>query len=131
MNENATLQCCNGNAVTESTPAVKTFTPRVDLVETESALLLFFDIPGVRREDIDLRYEQGELTLRGKVQPRVAKGRVVFAEYDSGDFCRVFQVHESIDASKIEADFKNGVLKVTLPKPEAVKPKQVPIKVQA
>jgi HSP20 family protein len=107
------------------------FTPRVDIVETDSELFLYADMPGVRPDDIDLRYEQGELHLRGKVQPNGAKGNLVFGEFDVGDFYRVFQVHESIDASKIGAECKNGVLTVHLPKQEAIKPKQVPIRVQS
>jgi len=115
----------------EATCAGPCFTPRVDIVETEGELFLYADMPGALPNDIDLRYEQGELILHGKVQPREPHGRLVFGEYDVGDFYRVFQVHESIDATKIEAEFKNGVLAVRLPKQEALKPKQVPIKVQA
>lgn len=88
-------------------------------------------MPGVRPDDIDLRYEQGELHLRGKVQPNETKGNLVFGEFGVGDFYRAFQLHESIDASKIDAECKNGVLTVHLPKQEAVKPKQVPIRAQA
>lgn len=107
------------------------FTPRVDIFETDSELYLYADMPGVRPDDIDLRYEQGELRLRGSVQPNEVKGSLLHGEYDVGDFYRVFQVHESIDASKIDAECKNGVLTVHLPKQEAVKSKQVPIRVQA
>jgi HSP20 family protein len=107
------------------------FAPRVDIVEREADLFLYADMPGALPHDIDLRYENGELVLHGKVPPRQTNGRLVFGEYDVGDFCRVFQVHETIDAAKIEAEFKNGVLKVRLPKQEAAKPKQVAIKVNA
>jgi len=107
------------------------FTPRVDIVETEGELLLSADMPGVVLDNIDLRYENGELVLRGKVAPRETKGNLIFGEYDVGDFYRVFQVHETIDPSKIEAEYKHGVLTVHLPKAEAVKPKQVPIRAQA
>ena len=119
------------NHLAESTRNGKFFTPRVDIVETDTELLLFADLPGVRPDDVDLRYETGELHVRGKVQPSVTPGNLVFGEFEVGDFYRVFQVHESIDAGKIEAESKNGVLIVHLPKQEAVKPKQVPIRVQA
>jgi HSP20 family protein len=104
------------------------FTPRVDIVETETELLLYADMPGVRPDDIDLRYENGELIVRGKVQRPEGRGNVVFAEYEVGDFYRVFKVHETIDASKIDAEYKNGVLVVHLPKQEAAKPKQVAVR---
>lgn len=127
------VQCCNtnGNNCAETPTAERRFTPRVDIVETEGKLLLYADMPGVRPEDIDLRFERGELTLTGKVRPRETKGRALFAEYELGDFQRVFQLNESIDASKIDAEFKNGVLIVHLPKQEVAKAKQVPIRVQA
>jgi HSP20 family protein len=117
------------NPTAEATRNGQFFTPRVDIVETDTELLLYADMPGVNPYDIDLRYEQGELKLRGKVQPREAKGNLIFSEFEIGDFYRGFQVQESIDASKIEAEFKNGVLIVHLPKQESVKPKQVPIRV--
>jgi HSP20 family protein len=56
---------------------------------------------------------------------------MLFGEFEVGDFQRVFQIPDTIDAGKIDAEFKNGVLIVTLPKQEAAKPKQVPIKVHA
>ena len=118
------------NHARESTRDQAYFTPRVDILETEGELLLYADMPGALPHDIDLRYENRELSLRGKVQQAETRGHAVFSEYDVGDFHRVFQVEETIDASKIDAEFKNGVLIVHLPKKEAVKPKQVPIKVQ-
>jgi HSP20 family protein len=133
MTENTATLVKNGanNRNVESTRNGKYFAPRVDIIESEAELLLLADMPGARLEDIDLRYENAELVLRGKVQPTEVKGHAIFSEYDVGDFYRVFQVHETIDASKINAEFKNGVLTVHLPKQEQVKPKQVPIHVQA
>lgn len=112
----------------ESTRNGKMFAPRVDIFETENELLLYADVPGVAPDSVDLRYERGELTLHGKINVRPSTGQMILGEYDSGDFYRVFQVHEAIDASKIEAEQKNGVLTVHLPKQEAVKPKQIAIK---
>jgi HSP20 family protein len=131
QNTQTSLKNAYRNPVAEATRNGTCFTPRVDIVESDADLLLYADMPGVAPGDIDLRYEQGELILHGKVQPITPKGRLVFGEFDVGDFYRVFQVHESIDAAKIEAEFKNGVVTVRLPKIEAVKPKQVPIKVRA
>lgn len=119
------------NPLAESTRTGSFVAPRVDIVETDKELLIYADMPGALPHDIDLRYENGELTLRGKVQPSERPGNLIFAEYDVGDFYRAFQVHETIDAGKIDAEFKNGVLTVHLPKHEAVKPKQVALKVHA
>jgi len=116
------------NRSAEATRNGAYFSPRVDIIETEKELLLYADMPGVRSEDIDLRYENGELILRGKAQSSEAKGIRIFGEYDVGDYYRVFRVHETIDASKIDAEFKNGVLTVHLPKQETMQPKQVSIR---
>ncbi len=130
MTENTSAAVKN-HARAEDTRNNQFFTPRVDIVETDRELLIYADMPGALPHDIDLRYEQGELTLRGKVQPAESDGNLIFSEYEVGDFYRVFQIHETIDAAKIEAEFKNGVLVVHLPKQEAVKPKQVAVRVQA
>ncbi len=119
------------NPRAEETRGDRFFTPRVDIVENDKELLIYADMPGALPHDIDLRYENGELTLRGKVAPGDRSGHLIFGEYDVGDYYRVFQVHESIDSTRIEAEFKNGVLVVHLPKQEALKPKQVPIRLQA
>jgi HSP20 family protein len=101
------------------------FTPRVDIFETEHELTLYADLPGVRPEDVDLRYEQGELLLHGRVQPRHQQENFLLQEYEEGDFYRAFTIHESIDTNRIEAECKNGVVVVHLPKAEAAKPRRI------
>jgi len=113
---------------TETTRNARYFSPRVDIFETESELLMFADMPGVQPHDVDLRYEQGELIVQGKVSPSVESGHAILSEFEDGDFYRVFQIHESIDSTRIEAECKNGVLTVHLPKAESAKPKQVTVK---
>jgi HSP20 family protein len=112
----------------ESTRGGVFFTPRVDIYETENELTLYADVPGVLPDGVDLRYEQGQLLLHARVKPRHPEQNFLLQEYDEGDFYRAFSVHESIDASRIEAEFKNGVLIVHLPKVEAVKPKQIAVR---
>jgi HSP20 family protein len=112
----------------ETTRNAKYFAPRVDIFETETELLLYADMPGVAPKDIDLRYEQGELILQGKVSSAPRAGHLILAEFEDADFYRVFQIHESIDSTRIEAECKNGVLIVHLPKAESAKPKQVSVK---
>ncbi len=106
-----------------------TLTPRVDIVETEDELQLFVDLPGVLPEDVDVRFENGELTLRGRRTPRTM-GRPWLWEYEAGGFHRVFRVAENIAGDKIAADLKNGVMVVHLPKVEAVKPRRIAVKAQ-
>jgi HSP20 family protein len=107
-----------------------TFTPRVDILETDKELILFADVPGVRSEDVELRFEKGQLILNAKFKPREGEKHPLFREYDEGDFYRAFAIHESIDATKIEASCKHGILTVHLPKVEAVKPRQIAVKAQ-
>jgi len=128
MAENTVARHQNGAARSETSGNGKFFAPRVDIFETPTELLLYADLPGVRPYDIDLRYERGELILHGKVGASEAKGAAVLEEFEHGDFNRVFQIHETIDASKIEAEHKNGVLTVHLPKQASVQPKQVQVR---
>jgi HSP20 family protein len=104
------------------------FTPRVDIYETPTGLTLIADVPGVHPEDVDLRYENGQLLLHGRVQPREKTGNVLANEYEVGDYYRAFTIHESIDNAGIEAECKNGVVTVHLPKVKAAQPKQITVK---
>jgi HSP20 family protein len=104
-----------------------TFTPRVDILETDDEMLLMVDLPGVKPEEVDVRFENGELSLHGR---RSAKhsGRPWLWEYETGSFHRAFRVTENIAADKIHADMKNGVMTLHLPKVESVKPRRIAIK---
>jgi HSP20 family protein len=93
--------------------------PRVDVVETENEFLVLADVPGVKPDDVDVRFEKGELTVHGR---RPGSGR-----YEQTNYHRVFAVAESVAADKITADLKNGVLTIRLPKVEAVKPKRIAV----
>jgi HSP20 family molecular chaperone IbpA len=112
----------------EATRGGAHFTPRVDIVETENELTLYAEVPGVRPEDVNLNYERGELLLHGRVAPRGGQRGWLLQEYEVGDFYRAFSIHESIDSSRIEAECKNGVLIVHLPKAEAARPRQINVR---
>ena len=105
-----------------------TFTPRIDILETENELLLFADLPGVEQDNVDVRFENGELTLRARrTSPEADRAPLAF-EYETGDYFRAFRITEQIDAEKIWAELKNGVLTLHLPKVEAVKPRKITVK---
>jgi HSP20 family protein len=112
----------------EPTCSARHFTPRVDILETDKELLLFAEMPGVRPDDVDLRYENGELVLHGKVAAKLEGKPMLLQEYEEGDFYRVFRIDETVDATQIDAECKNGVLTVHLPKTEAVRPRQIAVK---
>lgn len=104
-----------------------TFTPRVDIVETDDELLLYVDLPGVKPEEVDVRYENGELSLHGRRSAKQS-GRPWLWEYETGSFHRAFRVTENVAPDKIHAEMKNGVMTLHLPKVEAVKPRRIAIK---
>lgn len=105
------------------------YAPRVDIYETADEVVLLCDMPGVRPQDLDVRFEKAELTLYGKVQARQAPAEYLVDEYGVGDFYRSFRIGPEIDAEKISAECREGVLTVHLPKQEKVKPKRVAVKV--
>src|SRR5262245_40933150 len=104
------------------------FTPRVDILETSEELLLYVDMPGVKPDDAEVQFENGELTIHGRCNPRQEEANYLLYEYGVGDFHRTFSIAEGINPEKITAELKNGVLTVHLPKAEAVKPKKIAIK---
>ena len=104
------------------------FTPRVDIMETEEESLLLADLPGVKPEDVDVRFDNGELIIDGRCAPRHQGANYLLFEYGVGDFYRAFTISEQIDWQKISAELKNGVLTVHLPKAETVKPRKITVK---
>ena len=107
--------------------------PAVDIYETENELVLKADLPDVDLKDIDVRVENQTLTIAGErkfEQQDTTKGyhRI---ERSYGSFLRSFAVPNTFDTEHIAAEFKNGVLSVTLPKKEAAKPRQVKVEVKA
>lgn len=108
------------------------WSPSVDVFETEDALTLKADLPEVKTEDIDVRVENQTLTLRG--QRKFAKEENFRGyhriERSYGEFVRSFAVPSTVDTDKVQADYKNGVLTITLPKKEAAKPRQVKVAIQ-
>ena len=104
------------------------FTPRVDIFETDKELTLFADLPGVRPEDVTCATRMANCCCTAASSRRQGKQTPLLQEYEEGDFYRSFTIHESIDAGRISAECKNGVLTVHLPKAEAVKPRQISVK---
>jgi len=111
----------------EPRPPVETFVPRADILETADELLLLLDVPGVKVDGLELQFERGELVVHGKVAQPVERPRWLVSEYEVGDFYRAFLIGQEIDASRISAELKNGVLTLHLPKVEAVRPRRIPV----
>jgi HSP20 family molecular chaperone IbpA len=117
-----------------SSPAEQTtpgpvFTPSVDIFETEQELTLLADMPGVKADGVDIDLHENILTLMGDVQPPEGEKEVdLIREYRTGRYLREFTLSDNIDQSKIEAEIKDGVLKLKLPKAEAAKPRRIAVK---
>lgn len=105
--------------------------PPVDIKENEHALILTADVPGLKFEDIDVRVENGTLTIRGerKFEAKEEKTGYHRVERSYGAFQRVFDLPDTVDVEGVKADYKDGVLTVTLPKKEIAKPKQIKVQV--
>ena len=112
----------------ESTRDVPSYIPAVDIYESAEALTLVADMPGVGPESVTIDVHDNQLTLRGTVTIEEAKERLLLQEYGVGDYVREFTLGRLIDQSKIEASMKHGVLTLTLPKAEAIKPRKISVK---
>jgi HSP20 family protein len=103
--------------------------PLVDIYETEEAVILNAELPGVDPKSVDIRLENNVLTLKGERQYEGdrEKQHVLRMERPYGTFSRSFSISAVVDDANISAKFNNGVLTVTLPKKEEAKPKRIPI----
>ena len=128
MRQDQKSQPEQGTATLERTHQGVTYTPHVDILETADELVLFGDLPGVEPQDLDVRFENKELIIHGRVAPRHKNVEFSYGEYGVGDFYRAFSVGEAVDAEKISAELRNGVLVLHLPKSEAVKPRRIAVK---
>lgn len=97
------------------------FVPKVDIYSDNSNIYLLGDFPGVDESNLDISVEKDVLTISGKVKtPTVKESELKYSEYRIGDFRRTFTLNEDVDAERIEAALKNGVLRLTLPKAKPV-----------
>ena len=102
----------------------------MDLIKEGNSFKIVAELPGMEKDKIKIMVENDVLTISGERQrPEAKENEVIRAERFFGDFSRSFSLPESIDKSGISADYKNGVLEVSLPLKEEVKPRQIDIKV--
>jgi HSP20 family protein len=116
-----------------SEPAARPWTPSVDILETENELVLKADLPEVDPNKVEIQLENGTLTLQGErkfEEQKTGKGGYHRIERSYGSFVRAFSLPDTVDPEKVKADYKAGVLTVTLPKKEIAKPKSVKVEIQ-
>lgn len=114
----------------EGTSRQPVWRPRMDLLESDEAYRLHLDMPGMRREDLAIRYQDDELVIRGeRERPRTDEDEeFARVERSVGQFRRAFTLPRTIDAENIHATYESGVLTVTVPKAEAVKPRRIEVR---
>ena len=105
------------------------FVPAVDIFETPEEYVVMAEMPGCEPKGIDVEFENGELSIYGRVAPRryPETGRLA-REFGVGDFTRTFNVTESIETGKISAEYEHGILTLRLPKVEAAKPRRIEVR---
>jgi HSP20 family protein len=113
----------------EQTRPGVTFTPTVDIFETDKEMTLLADMPGVKPDDLSIDLRDNTLTLEGDITPSNGqKEESVYEEYSSGRFYRQFSLSEVIDQAKIDAQLQDGVLRLSLPKVEKATPRKIAVR---
>ncbi len=109
----------------------KLIAPSVNIVETDDNYVMEAFMPGVRKDGIEVKLAEGELTIYGKFgKPQNEDATYLLKEAEEGNYYRLFRIGEVIDVSKISAKIEHGILTVTLPKHERVKPREIPIQIE-
>jgi HSP20 family molecular chaperone IbpA len=112
----------------EKTVPPRYFVPNTDIFETENALTLVMEIPGVEKKDVDVNLEDGTLQVEGRIDFLKYRGlEPVYSEYNVGHYARSFTVSDKIDQDGITAEVKDGVLTLTLPKAKTARPRRIAI----
>ena len=112
----------------EKTVPARYYVPNTDIFETEDALTIVMEMPGVERKDVEVRLENDVLRLEGRIDFAKYEGlEPVYTEYNVGPFARAFTLSNKIDQDKISAELADGVLTLTLKKAKEAMPKRIAI----
>jgi HSP20 family protein len=112
----------------ESTVPSRAFLPVTDIFETDQALTVVLEMPGVGTENVDVSVENDVLTIEGRIDHSKYDGlQPVYTEYNVGHYVRSFQISSKIEQSEISAELKNGVMTLVLPKAEKAKPRKIKV----
>jgi len=112
----------------ESTIPVRVFLPTADIYETQDALKVVLEMPGVEKGNVDVHVEDGVLNVEGRLDLTKYQGlQPLYTEYNIGHYSRSFRLSNKINQDKIGAELKEGVLSLTLPKVEEAKPRTIQV----
>ena len=113
----------------EPARARRVWRPLADIVETKDGVTLMLELPGVAADDVDVALEKRVLTIRARSTAAAPdKLRLVHAEYQPGDFERAFTLSDDFDGERIEAELRNGVLTLRLPRAEAARSRTIKVR---
>ena len=113
----------------EATVPARVFVPTADIYETEDALTVVMEMPGVDKGNVDIIAHEGTLKVEGRLDFSKYEGlQPVYTEYNIGNYARSFSLSSKIDQNKIGAEMKDGVLSLVLPKVEESKPRTIQVK---
>jgi len=113
----------------EATTPTRAFMPNADIFDTEDALTVVLEMPGVDRDNINISIENGVLTVEGKINFAKYEGlQPVYSEYNVGPYRRSFRISSRIDQDKISAEMRDGVITLMLPKAEEAKPRRIEVR---
>ena len=114
----------------ERTRDCRCFVPRTDIYESDDVITIALDMPGINENAIEITLEKNILNVKGFAQVEDQdKYQIAFSEYENGDYERSFKVSNAIDRDKIEANYKNGVLHLTVPKAEEAKARKIAVNI--
>jgi HSP20 family protein len=112
----------------EKTVPARYFVPNTDIRETEDALLVVMEVPGVARDKVDIRVEEDTLFVEARIDPSQYEGmEPLYTEYNVGHFARRFALGHAIDQQQIGATLNDGILTLTLKKMQHAKPRRIEI----
>jgi HSP20 family protein len=110
----------------ETTVPSRAFLPVTDIFETDQALTVVLEMPGVSKDNVDISVENDILTIEGRIDYSKYEGlQPVYTEYNVGNYVRSFQISSKIEQSGISAELKDGVMTLVLPKAETAKPRKI------
>jgi HSP20 family protein len=113
----------------ETTIPARVFLPNADISETDDALNVVLEMPGVEKNSVEVRVEDGVLKIDGRLDFSKYQGlQPLYTEYNVGHYSRSFRLSNKIDQNKIGAELKDGVLSLVLPKVEEAKPRTIQVK---
>ncbi|MBP1750283.1 MAG: Molecular chaperone IbpA, family [Deltaproteobacteria bacterium] len=114
--------------IAERTRAAKIYNPDVDIIEGKDKIVVIADMPGVNESSVDITLDDNVLTIYGRVDWNIPdKMKLTHAEYGIGDYQRIFTISGEINREKIEANVKDGVLRLTMPKNDAPKMRKITV----